>query len=247
MRQEEGEFLAAEAAGDIGIAQTRDAGPHRLRDDAIAGRMAVDVVDAFEVVQVHRDQAERITMAQRQRHSPGALFLEGATRQRLRQRIGIGEQPVFQRVHGDAGEILQVRDVVGIEGARNIADRAERPDMVAIPGGKGNARIGAHVRRARYRGVVQEARIEERVGHDQRPSQRQRMLAKCLAPRNLGGAEPLAGLVPLAMAVDRRKRRHRHFQESAGQPGYAVENLLARRIQEIVALDGGKPFDLALL
>ena len=61
-RQDDGEFLAADAAGDmmVGGRVAQEAGEGL--DDPVAGRMAETVVDALEMIEIGNDQRDRHTL-----------------------------------------------------------------------------------------------------------------------------------------------------------------------------------------
>ena len=67
-RQDDGELVAAVAVGPVAVADRLAHGPGDLGEEAVAGRMAVRVVEDLEPVEVHHQDGERTTGDRRAPH-----------------------------------------------------------------------------------------------------------------------------------------------------------------------------------
>ena len=113
--QQPGELLAADAPD--GVDRPRGAGDPRggLGQHAIAGRMAVDVVDRLEVVEVDDDQAQRAAVA--------------------RAALGLGRQPLAERALVQQPRQPVVRRAVGEHRRRGaVAHGHDRADVARRDG-----------------------------------------------------------------------------------------------------------------
>jgi hypothetical protein len=91
-RQQDREFLTAEAPDDIAAAQARAHRVGKHLQHGVAGKMSEAVVDVLERVEIQKkDRCRGMLVMRKQRL---ALFDEGAACQQLRQRIRAGRVPI---------------------------------------------------------------------------------------------------------------------------------------------------------
>jgi hypothetical protein len=85
--QDPGELLAADAGDVLAATRHRPEAAAQLGEHAIAGRMAVAVVDVLEVVDVEDHEAERHAVAPAARDLVAQALLEAAVVDQPRQRV----------------------------------------------------------------------------------------------------------------------------------------------------------------
>ena len=197
--------------------------------------MAGGVVDRLEVIEIERDAAQIVAMPARQVQRALALVEKRPPRHDAGQCVGCGENAQLQLGFDDAGEIEQNVDLGAAERPRPRVHRAQRADAKAAGAVQRRAGVEAHKRAADDIRIVAEAGVVERIGHDQQPVLGDRNAAERYAALGLGDVEPLTRLEPLAVAVEERHRRHLDRENLADEARYAIERLLARRVEHIVA------------
>ena len=89
--QQPGELLAADPRHHLALARAGPQAARHLAHHGVAGRVAVGVVDALEVVEVEQHQRQRGAGAQRAGGLLVQALLEGAVVRQLGERVGGGE------------------------------------------------------------------------------------------------------------------------------------------------------------
>ena len=144
LREDDGELVAADAAGDVGRADDVAEPLGRLGEHGVAGEVADPVVDRLEVVEVEHDQRQLALVAIRAGHLPAQGLVEVAAVVEPGQRVHVGELAGLAEaralsIAGPArlGELLELAQrrlaeriaaatCVGDQVAEILAVRAER-------------------------------------------------------------------------------------------------------------------------
>jgi len=87
IRQQDGELLTTHAADKIGILELAGTGRHGLLEHRVTCGVTIGVVDGLEVVEIKRNDAQVMMVAQRQGCSVIDLGLEGPTRHRTGETV----------------------------------------------------------------------------------------------------------------------------------------------------------------
>ena len=241
VRQQHGELFAAETAEQVGAAQlVADQLRHR-RQHLVAGGMAIGVVDRLEVVEVEGDATEGAAVPAGEGDELARFVLEGAAARDPGQRVGRGETPQLQLVHGDMRQFGEDGLFARSEIADGGIDGADRADMETVAGGQRGTGIEAHMRVAGDIGVVAEALVERRIGHHDRGRVGQQVPAEGALQRHFIGREAIDRLVPLPVRIHQRDDADLDAQGEPDQPGDAIESLLAAAVEHVVAIERREP------
>ena len=139
------ELLAADPADGVGRAHGREEDRRDLREHVVARRVAVDVVDALEVVEVEHHERDRRLFGRREEEHLAQPLVERAVVPEARQRVGLrlalerrADVGVVDRERGRVGEAddepelvlgeLLVAGAVDVERALQVPARDERDD-----------------------------------------------------------------------------------------------------------------------
>lgn len=149
-----------------------------------------------------------------------------------------------QLVHGPVPEIRKRLQVGRRHLPRSTIEDAQRADSVAIRSGKRLPGVEADSGRIGDERIIDEARVEPRVGNDQWVGPLKRVGTKGHATRRLGRRQSLARLKPLSVDIDEAHERNRHVEKPLGDPRDAIEALLGGRIQDVECPQRGESFGL---
>jgi hypothetical protein len=125
-RQQNSELVAAEAGEHVHVAQPAAQQTRHAEQQLVADRMAVDVVDRLEVVQIHDQHPERVSGTPRHAQRALHFLIEAPPVREPGQRIG-RRQP--QQLIADAvlvGEIAHHHQMPG-QAAVRVTQRGHRP------------------------------------------------------------------------------------------------------------------------
>ena len=192
--------------------------------DGLARTVAVDL----RVAPVREAHPPRRVLQERDR---GGVVQERqepalALGERLDAPLGVHER---RRLAREGGERLHLP---GAGGVGRRVDAAQRPDRLSSDH-HGCARVEPQSERPRDEGVVGEAWVGGRVGHDERGWFEDRMGAERVPPRRLAKIEPDLRLVPEPLRVDEGKVGHRHVHERRRGEHKVVVLRLGGRVEDL--------------
>ncbi len=131
-----------------------------------------------------------------------------------------------QLVHGLVPKIHKRLQVGRRHLPQSTIEDVQRADSVSIRSGKRLPGIEADSGRIGDERIIDEARVEPRVGNDQWVGPLKRVGTKGHATRRLGRHQSLAGLKPLSVDIDEAHERNRHVEKPLGDPRDAIKALL---------------------
>ena len=104
------EFIAAEAGERVGLAQALPQARDRLLEEEVADRVAMEVVDGFEIVEIEIMKAERFPAARTRQRFADAVEQQGPIRQ---SRQGVVGTQIADSLFGPhrLGDVLVHRDI----------------------------------------------------------------------------------------------------------------------------------------
>jgi hypothetical protein len=163
-RHDHPELLAADSTDDVGAPDGLPRDARELDQELVAGRMAVDVVDALEVVEIEHQDGDRVARARGARQLRAQALVEEAVVVEAGQRVGLRQmlQPCadlrvvqgqcsrvaepFRELEFVLGERRVLAQAVDVEGALQGAAGDQRHDddrlwLVRRAGDDGDARI----------------------------------------------------------------------------------------------------------
>ncbi len=149
-------------------------------------------------------------------------------------------EPRFELIDDRVADRGQRRPLVAGERTCPTIEDGERAYRVPVRRAQRNAGVETDRLLAGDERVAGEARIGCDVADLQYPVVRDRVRAERDGSRKFAQADPVRRLDPLAVAVDQRNQRDRSVADARGQTRERVEQILARRVEKLVFIEGGK-------
>lgn len=179
----------------------RLAGLRGRHQNRVASRVAMFIIDGFEMIQIERDASQLVLMPLCQRNRMSPLLLERPARQNASQTVYGGELSQFQLIHRDPRKIgenlgLRMRKFSWLE-----TDSADRSNIVTLAGAQRDASIETNVRFASNVRIFSEPKIDSCIGHDDRDMPCDCISTKRFASCDFAAVHPIVGFVPLPMPI----------------------------------------------
>ena len=175
------EFIAAEAGERVGLAQALPQARDRLLEEEVADRMAMEVVDGFEIVEIEIMKAEHFPAARTRQRFADAVEQQGPIRQSRQGVVGTQIADLLFGPHR-LGDVLVHRDIAAA--AHRIMGYPHRAAVLQrnLFGSSARRRrplastrleIDRHfARSAALRGAIVENALQSRAGNRQLSGQR---------------------------------------------------------------------------
>jgi hypothetical protein len=274
--KDDGEFFAAHAGWDVGVAKELEEAVGEGSQDLIAFGMAVGVVEALEVIGVEEEEGEGPVVAIGEAHGFVEAFVEGAAVVETGELIGdrefeeglaAGAKFFFDGLFFAKGEVqgaelfaefelrhdLAGKDAKGLdlgvaEFARSAVDDAEGAEVEAFGIGEREAGVKADIGIAYDEWIVCETRVLFGVGHDECVVLIDGVGAEGDFAGGFAGAgvEAEAGFEPLAMLVDQGDGADGGTADEAGEAGEFVECFFAGGVEDFVLVEGAEAVGFVL-
>ncbi len=125
--------------------------------------------------------------------------------------------------------------------ARAGVHDAQRAEREALGRAQRNAGVETDAGLARHQRVLGEPRVGRRVVDLHDPLVEDGVRAERALARSLAQFDPMRGFEPLPIAIDQRDQGDRDVAQLRGEVGERVEEILGRRVEEFVLVEGGEP------
>ena len=252
-REEHQEFVGAEARDRIGAPHDAADAVGDLDQHAVAGGAAVLLDDALERVDLPEDHRDALAVAARAvelaveqlEHRVAVPELRAGVDQRAAAqplalldelRLRAAERDELQLRLDQPREVAQQDQVTLGERVRHAVAHAEHAGDCAVGRDDERAGVEAHLQAAGHPRMVEEARVADGVGHDERAvALDRRRVERHLGPEH-GGGDALRGEELDLPFLDERQRDDRYAEEAPGETRHDVQALGEQRRRRGLAL-----------